>query len=221
MTSFWPAWATAPALGAITVGYWILLRRPLGVSGVLARFSRLREEAAVDRGFETMQADPKELEALLAAMTAEQFGAPGDGAAELPAPPSQSLSDAAMEAPAPAAATTPEGRTCAPTPSLGAHAVFLVAIVAGGLLASLLRGTFAPGAGMGASFEQLVAPGPAGLAALAGGGLLVGFGTALCGGCTAGHGLTGCGRLMPGSLVSTAIFFGAAVGASLLLGALR
>jgi uncharacterized membrane protein YedE/YeeE len=123
---------------------------------------------------------------------------------------------------APAAPTTeifeaPAGRACAPTPALGEHAVFLASLVAGGLIASLLRGSF--GAGMGESFARF-APGPAGLAALTGGGLLVGFGTALCGGCTAGHGLTGCGRLMPGSLVSTALFFGSAVGVSFLIAGL-
>ena len=67
MTTFWPSWATALALAAITVGYWILLRRPLGVSGVLARFSRIREEREVDRGFDAMAADPAALEAALAA----------------------------------------------------------------------------------------------------------------------------------------------------------
>jgi len=56
------------------------------------------------------------------------------------------------------------------------------------------------------------------LLALLGGGALVGFGSAACGGCTAGHGLTGCARLSPGSLVATAAFFGAAIATSLLLG---
>lgn len=111
----------------------------------------------------------------------------------------------------------PAGRTCAPTPPLAVHAVFLVAIALGGLLASLLRGSFGATAGMGETFSRLVTAGPGGLAALAGGGLLVGFGSALCGGCTAGHGLTGCGRLMPGSLVSTVVFFAAAVGVSFLI----
>jgi uncharacterized membrane protein YedE/YeeE len=62
-----------------------------------------------------------------------------------------------------------------------------------------------------------VAAGPGGLAVLAGGGMLVGFGTAMCGGCSAGHGLTGSARLFPGSLLSTAVFFGTAVAVSLLL----
>ena|ERR1700674_2307208 len=38
------------------------------------------------------------------------------------------------------------------------------------------------------------------------GGLLVGFGTRLGGGCTSGHGLCGMARLSPRSMVATAIF---------------
>jgi uncharacterized protein len=215
INNYWPFWATGPALAAITVGFWILLRRPLGVSGVLARFSRVREEAAVDRGFEVIQSDPAALEAAMAAMTAEAFGLEHDlepFALEGPESPDQ-----LPTATASSSRYAPAGRSCAPTPPLGAHAVFLAALVAGGLLASIMRGSFGVTAGMGESFSRLVVSGPAGLGALAAGGVLVGFGTALCGGCTAGHGLTGCGRFMPGSLVSTATFLATAVGVSFLL----
>jgi hypothetical protein len=215
MTSYWPCWLVASALGALTVGYWIALRRPLGVSGVLARFSRIREEAEFDRGVAVLESDRAALEAAMAALTAEAFGplaaAPGGGAPTATA-------GVATEWPAAAPAPTPSagGRVCAPTPTLSAHAVFLVGIALGGLLTSLVRGTF--GAGMGAAFATRFASAPAAAAALLCGGVLVGFGTSLCGGCSAGHGLTGCGRLMPGSLVATAVFFASAVGTSLLLG---
>lgn len=228
MTPYWPSWATAPALGAITVGYWILLRRPLGVSGVLARFSRVREEAAVDRGFAALEADRAQLEAAMLAMTEAEFGiAPEEEGPSLEgplAPPSTGTFDPAVAAPrGPETAPVfeaPKGRACAPTPSLREHAVFLIALVAGGLLASLARGSFGATSGLSGEFARLVVPGASGLLALAGGGVLVGFGTALCGGCTAGHGLTGCGRLMPGSLVSTVVFFGTAVAVSHLLSGL-
>src|SRR5512133_1568942 len=218
MTSFWPFWVTAPALGAITVGYWILLRRPLGVSGVLARFSRVHEELEVDRGFKALEADRADLEAAMLAMTAEAFGiAPEEQEASLEGPGAPrdptSIDPAVAPAAAPGATPpvfeAPAGRVCAPTPMLWEHAIFLVAIVAGGLLASLVRGSFA--APTGASFSRVMGSGAGGLAWLAAGGVLVGFGTSLCGGCTAGHGLTGSGRLMPGSLVSAAIFFATAV----------
>ena len=197
MTGYWPFWVAGPALGVLTVAYWIAVRRPLGVSGVLARFSRIGEEVRFDRGNEVLAADGALLEAAMEAATAEAFG------------PMESLPAAASEEEKPA------GRVCAPTPRLSAHATFLLAMVAGGLVASAARGTF--GSSLGQAFALHVGSGARALAALAAGGFLVGFGASLCGGCSAGHGLTGCGRLMPGSLVATATFFSAAVGASLLL----
>lgn len=225
MTTYWPYWVTAPALGAITVGYWILLRRPLGVSGIVARFSRIREEAAVDRGFAALEADRAQLEAAMLAMTAEAFGiAPEEDEVSMEGsaapPPSTSTFDPSVAPADTPVFEQPRGRACAPTPTLREHAVFLVSLAAGGLLAALARGSFGTIPDMGPSFASLVSPGAGGLAALAVGGAFVGFGSALCGGCTAGHGLTGCARLMPGSLVSTAVFFATAVAVSFLIAGL-
>src|SRR5512138_1422303 len=113
MSSYLPAWAAALSLGAITVGYWILLRRPLGVSGVLARFSRIREEAAVDRGFAALDADRAQLEAAMLAMTAEAFGiAPEED-------------EASLEGPlAPSASTSTFDPAVAPSATSGATPVF-------------------------------------------------------------------------------------------------
>ena len=216
MSGFMPWWLAALALGSITVGYWIAVRRPLGVSGVLARFTRVREELEFDRGVDAVnQADRTALEAELLALTEEAFGPIGT-------PDTDATPVAAAEAPAgagvmePATHASEVGRACAPVPSLGAHLSFLAMLVVGGALAALLRGTW--GAGLGEAFSRHVAQGPAGVAALASGGVLVGFGTAMCGGCSAGHGLTGTGRLMPGSLVSTGVFFAAAVAVAVALG---
>jgi uncharacterized membrane protein YedE/YeeE len=73
----------------------------------------------------------------------------------------------------------------------------------------------------GAAFASTLGEGPAGLAALFVGGLLVGLGTRMAGGCTSGHGLVGCARLQPGSLVSTACFFGVGIVVSMALTVLR
>lgn len=215
--SFWPAWIVAPALAALTVGYWIVLRRPLGVSGVLARFSRVREEAEFDRGAAVLLAEQAALEAAMTAMTAEAFGSLPVAETTAAAAPGEAVTTD-WPAPPPRAAAAAEGRICAPTPRLSVHATFLVSLVVGGLLASLVRGSF--GAGMGSVFTAHLGAGPGALLALGAGGVLVGFGTSLCGGCSAGHGLTGCGRLMPGSLLATAVFFAAAVATSLALGRL-
>lgn len=71
---------------------------------------------------------------------------------------------------------------------------------------------------MGAGFAEIVTADPLTMVVvLFVGGVLVGFGTRLAGGCSSGHGLHGCGRLYPVSLVATAVFFGTAVAVSFLL----
>lgn len=76
----------------------------------------------------------------------------------------------------------------------GLRALFLVGMLAGGLLVA----RWLPGALPGAISPNL--------AMLAGAGLLVGFGTRLGGGCTSGHGVCGMSRLSPRSITATLIF---------------
>lgn len=109
------------------------------------------------------------------------------------------------------------------TPETGARAplypqlLFLVMMFAGGLLARALASGPSATTAPDPSHAALFGSGWGASLALLGGGLLVGFGTRLAGGCTSGHGLSGCSRLQPGSLVSTACFFGTGVLVSLLL----
>lgn len=81
----------------------------------------------------------------------------------------------------------------------GWKAAFLVGLLAGGTLLVLFRPT---------SFSTL--PHPPLTWAVAG-GLLVGFGTRLGGGCTSGHGICGLGKLSLRSLVAMAVFTGVAM----------
>lgn len=75
-------------------------------------------------------------------------------------------------------------------------------------LAGLLLGTGAWAAWSGAA----LAPRPQFPAALlVAAGLLVGYGTALAGGCTSGHGVCGVARLSPRSLAATGVFLGVAI----------
>ena len=78
-----------------------------------------------------------------------------------------------------------------------------LAFIAGLIAAPLLMraaGAPVPGISIEASLPVVIA-----------GGVLVGFGTRLGGGCTSGHGICGISRLSPRSLVATASFV--AVGA--------
>jgi len=124
---------------------------------------------------------------------------------------------------APAAAAPAAAPEPAPiAESAATHAVFLVAVAVGGLVAALTRGGAATAPLLrGDIFGRIFPPDPllGGLVLLFG-GVLVGAGTRMAGGCTSGHGLNGLSRLQPGSAVATAAFFGAGVVTSLLLGAL-
>ena len=94
------------------------------------------------------------------------------------------------------------------------RAVFLVSLVLGAYLASLL----VPGLGVGGPGgkpAELVSP-PAAwgihpVAWIAVAGLLTGFGTKIGNGCTSGHGVCGLARLSRRSLVAVAIFFSVAI----------
>ena len=214
---FWPWWLGAASLALVTVGCCVVARRPLGVSGILGRFVSLREELEAERRRRVMEANAAALEAALVAATAEAFGpaaagssAPGcSGAPEVPA----------IGAPPRGCADCGTARS---RPSVGAHAVFLLAIVLGGLAAQLVRGGWRPTLDMGPVFASLFGTGPGATAVLALGGLLVGIGTSVSGGCSTGHGLSGASRLQAASVAATVTFFGAAVGVSFLLeGAFR
>jgi uncharacterized membrane protein YedE/YeeE len=71
--------------------------------------------------------------------------------------------------------------------------------------------------GLGPVFAARFGDGALGWAVVGGGAVLVGVGTQWARGCTSGHGLMGVARLQKGSLVATAVFFGTAIIASVLV----
>lgn len=102
-------------------------------------------------------------------------------------------------------------------PGRGESGLFLVGVVLGGGLFAVVAHTgieTAPAGMYARIFGSLAWP------ALFFGGVLVGAGTALAGGCTSGHGLVGCGRLQVPSLVATACFFGTGIALALAVRAL-
>jgi hypothetical protein len=156
-----------------------------------------------------------DLQAALAVATADQFGAAGPAVhgGWGPAPDR------------PDAPATPPGhhpardRAAAPRPQSAPFGlVLLISVFLGGLIATLPSGRFALRTDMGDGYRRIVTGNPVWMVVLLFvGGALVGFGTRMAGGCTSGHGLTGCSRLRPTSLIATAVFFGAAVATSFLL----
>jgi TPR repeat protein len=203
-SSFWDWWQGALALAFITLAFWWVMRTPLGVSSSWDRIVHWREEEAYAQRERAMFERRDELKDVMLAETIAQFGK--EAVAKMLA---QQRQEAAQTSKARAA----ERRKI----PWQAHVTFLAMMLIGGLLASVMRGDFHLQLGLGADFARLFGHGPHIWALLLGGGFLVGFGTRMAGGCTSGHGLSGCSRLQPGSLVSTAAFFGTAVLTSLIL----
>ncbi len=88
---------------------------------------------------------------------------------------------------------------------------FIAGLVLGGFISAVLGGGFSPTWDLG-MFDQVIGFGPAGkLAWMFVGGLFIGFGTRLAGGCTSGHGIFGLSNLESPSMVSTVSFMAAGI----------
>ncbi|MCC6873089.1 MAG: YeeE/YedE family protein [Sandaracinaceae bacterium] len=194
-------------LGTVVALHYVLLDRLMAVSGrFTALVDRLRNGPPAP--VESLDMSPEELEeALLETMRAQfgsQFGSQVGSQVVSGAPPSATPSAALRRLKA------PQG--------LLAHAVFLGALGVGGLVVALATGRFELTPTLrGAQFAATLGSGAGALLPLFAGGLLVGFGTRMCGGCTSGHGLCGVSRAQKGSLVATAVFFGTGALTALLL----
>ncbi|TCK20795.1 YeeE/YedE family protein [Pseudonocardia endophytica] len=199
MSSYWPWWAGAIALALVTINHTLTTDRSLGVSNAWDRVVHWRRERAVERVDAGL--DQRALVEALAAGPAATGPAPT--AATIPTPSSQvSEDEPALRRPMP----------------LASQIALLVSVTLGGTLAAATSGRLQLHLDMGQVFSTVVTGNPWGMVAvLFVGGVLVGFGTRLAGGCSSGHGLSGCGRLYPTSILATAVFFGTAVGVSTLL----
>ena len=83
---------------------------------------------------------------------------------------------------------------------------FVGGLVLGGVLSAVLGGGWSPTWALG-MFDTTIGWGPAGKVAwMFVGGLFIGFGTRLAGGCTSGHGIFGLSNFERPSLVSTLSF---------------
>lgn len=235
MSGYWPWWAGALALGAVTVGYAWAVERSFGLSGAWDRVIHWRRERHQEREDAVWAKDEAALRAAMVAATDAEFGssaaAPGattsrgttvgdgsvvsvmarrGGGSGLPA---RGDSGPSRGRRGRRGVTTP----ARPVP-VAYQAVLLASVFAGALLAALTSGRFQVRADMGEGFSRIVTDSPVSMIVLLFvGGVLVGFGTRLAGGCSSGHGLSGCSRLQPASFVATAVFFATAALVSFLL----
>ena len=105
----------------------------------------------------------------------------------------------------------PYFQRAAVTSGRGWRLPLLAGLVLGGFLSAVLGGGWQPTWALGL-FDEAIGLGPAGkLAWMFVGGLFIGFGTRLAGGCTSGHGIFGLANLELPSLVTTISFLGAGI----------
>jgi uncharacterized membrane protein YedE/YeeE len=184
--------------------HWATTRRMMAVSG---RFTALVNRARLGPREAAPDMTNADLVAAMRAATVEQFGAGALEAAPLDEP----------ETARPAAGARAEEQ------GVPEHVLFLGALVVGGLASSLLAGRWHLTMGLASTGFARVTHGSAlvGALVLALGGVFVGFGTRMAGGCTSGHGMCGVSRLQSGSLLATVAFFGTGVATAFALGWLR
>jgi uncharacterized membrane protein YedE/YeeE len=107
--------------------------------------------------------------------------------------------------------TAPYFRRSAVLSGRGWRLPLLAGLVIGGFLSAFLGGGWEPTWALGV-FDRAIGLGPAGkLAWMFAGGLFIGFGTRLAGGCTSGHGIFGLANLELPSLLSTVSFMAAGI----------
>lgn len=200
---WWSWWLGSIGLGLVTIGFWYANRVTLGVSSSWDRIVGWREDARLVEADKMMRATP--VNDLAAAMMAETIAEFGD---EVP----DSMRNTLVADPGAGALSSRPERT-----RWTVHVTFLMAFVVGGFVGYVPAGNWQLHTDMGPEFVKLFGDGPEAMVVLLLGGVLIGFGTRLGGGCTSGHGLSGCSRLQIGSFVGTAAFFGTAVVVSILL----
>ncbi|VAW93037.1 hypothetical protein MNBD_GAMMA23-837 [hydrothermal vent metagenome] len=201
MMAYWPWWLGAIGLTSISLLYFFLIGRLLGVSGSWAKVVFWREQQALHKENETLHSQGTEaINSTLIAETLAEFGE--DAVAEL------GITETPHQEKQPA--IEKESRWTS-------HLTFLVSIFVGSLLVSIFTGHFEVRFNLSDIHSQIFGNLWEVWLALFFGGAMVGFGTQMAGGCTSGHGLSGSARMIPASLLSTFVFVLSAVSLSLLM----
>jgi len=198
---YWPWWIGALALGGITITFRVLLGRPLGVSGSWGRIVNWKENKKQEQSAKAFKENSLAASSALLEETLAEFG--------------ESVINEHNGITTPQVETNQKAISTDKTPVI-ADVVFLISMFVGALLVSLASGDFHIQFQLSELHTKL--SGNSQLQSwitLFVGGLLVGVGTQMAGGCSSGHGLSGCAQLSVPSFKATAVFFGTAVLVSL------
>lgn len=199
-------WLTALSLSGITLAFWLIIRRPLGVSGSWGRVVVWKKEAEITQIDKPFQTKSNTMVESLMAATMEAFG-------------DEKVKEALEKYPGkiPGLSTISETLPVERRLPWTGHLLFLLMLPVGGLITSMYMGNFNLQFDLGELHRNLFGSGFPYILTLFFGGALIGFGTQLSNGCTTGHGMSGIARLIPASFIATCSFFASAVIISLLL----
>lgn len=198
---YWVWWIGALALGLFAVIYGLVTSKPLGVSGSWQRITNWRSDKELQDAEAFFDNKDEATDDLLAATLAEF----GDDAISEVNEPAEAVNTTA--APAKKSSTAPAG----------AHLVFLASMFVGSFIAAYMHGGFEIQFELSEIHTRIFGTTWEVWASLLFGGMMVGFGTQMAGGCTSGHGLSGCAQFVPASLLSTMIFMSSAIVLSLFM----
>lgn len=204
MIEYWPWWLGALGLWGVCCANFILLGRLLGVSGSWAKVVGWRESRKLEKASQHLVQNQDEISSALMAETLAEFGE--DALQEF-----QSKPEAALETKKVALDNLESS-----TPWM-VHLTFLICMFVGAIATASLTGQFELRYELSPVHSQIFGEPWEVWLALLFGGMMVGFGTQMAGGCSSGHGLSGCARLIPASLLATMVFMVSAIFLSMLM----
>ncbi|HED36390.1 MAG TPA: hypothetical protein ENJ08_19510 [Gammaproteobacteria bacterium] len=205
MLENWPWWFSAITLAVLSIGFILTTRHTISGSGNWARVVLHESNDSLVREEGPFRNNPRMLNDALMKATLEEFGY---------------KTVVSFLAERKGEAITPEPqkiRVLAARIPWTAHLSFLLMLIVGGFIASLASGHFAFRADLGELHTSLFGGGIGYWITLIMGGFMIGFGTQLGAGCSFGHGLGGCPRFVPASLIATGSFFITAIITSVII----
>jgi len=202
---YWSWWLGALGLGLFSVIFSLLTGKPLGVSGSWLSIARRKDDAILKESAKVFEGDQDQVKDDLMAMTMAEFG-------------EDALTDNPQRRDGESnAEVTNDVKLKQDYTPWTVHVFFLVTMFLGSYIASITTGEFSLSIELSALHAKIFENTGEAWLALLFGGMMVGFGTQMAGGCTSGHCLSGCAQLVPASLLSTAVFFGSATALTFLM----
>lgn len=190
MNGYLTWWIGGIALGVFTIVFRMLTSRTLGVSGSWKKMIFWREESRQEKAANAIVANKDDAASALMAETLAEFG-------EDVLPAGQTSRSVETKQ-----TSSVENNNVPWT----AHVVFLLSMTLGGFLWAVLTGHFSIQFQLSPIHTQWTGGGLTTGFLLLMGGFMVGLGTQMAGGCSSGHGLSGCSNLSPTSFAATASY---------------